>query len=181
MVSQSTIRCRRSDLDLEARALTVATAGKKKGVLVELTDREFTAATHALTVGYLRNLEAGGDDYPLFPQGQLSGGRKGDDPVAVERHRAAKPVNRRSLLTWLHAAEDKAGVEAVSGRANYGLRRLMLDAAVEGGLDPEAVQELGGWTDSDTPNRVYRNKVRKEAALRARDARARIKGEVAEA
>ena len=67
------------------------------------------------------------------------------------------------------------------GRANYGLRRLMLDAVVDDGLDPEAVQEFGGWTDSDTPNRVYRDKVRKEAGLRARDARARIKGDVVQA
>lgn len=175
------IRCRRSDLNLEARTLTVGTAGKKKGVLVELTDREYDAVTYALNEGYLRNLEAGEVDYRLFPQGQLSGGRKGNDPVAVERHLAVKPVDRRSLLTWLHAAEEKAGVESVPGRANYGLRRLMLDAAVEGGLDPEAVQEFGGWTDSDTPNRVYRDKVRKEAARRARDARARIKGDVVQA
>ena len=171
------VRARRSDLDLEARTLVVRGAGKKRGVHVELTDVEYRAVVRELRIGYLRDLEATGEDFPLFPAGRLRGDHTGDEVKAPEMTNGS--LRGETLVHWLHEAEALAKVDHVQGRSNYGLRRVLLDAALEDGnqLDREALQEFGGWSDSQMPDRVYRSKKREKARKRARDARARIRGE----
>lgn len=168
-------RCRRSDLDLEASTLRVHGQGKKKGVTVELTEPQHMAVLHALTDGYLATLEAGQGDFPLFPQGKLAGRSKGA-PRASERQRTAAPLLETTLGEWFRVAEKLAGVPHVRGRGLYGFRRLAVDQS--DGLDALALQEMGGWTDEQTPNRIYRDKIRKGARGRAREHRAGFREQI---
>ncbi|MGL1102628.1 hypothetical protein ACSTLM_00270, partial [Vibrio parahaemolyticus] len=71
--------------------------------------------------GYLAPLEsqwvAKGTDYPLFPAGQLMGGRT--DPmkaVCRPEHATAEPVTRDAIGRWFLDAEQLAGVPHVEGR-----------------------------------------------------------------
>lgn len=162
-------RCRRCDLDLEARTLRVHGQGKKRGATVELTDEQLRVVRLTLTEGYLAPLEAEGGDYPLFPQGKMIGKKQGR-PRATERHRTAAPVSESTFGDWWREAERLAKVEHVRGRGLYGGRRLAVDESE--GLDMLALQELGGWTDEQTPNRIYRERERKQARGRAREFRA---------
>lgn len=170
-------RCRRSDLDLEASTLRVYGQGKKRGTTIELTEAQHVAVLTTLTAGYLSALETEGGDFPLFPQGKMAGRSKGI-PVAGSRHRAAPPLVETTLGEWFRQAEAMAGVSHVRGRGLYGFRRLAVDQS--DGLDALALQEMGGWTDEQTPNRIYRDQVRKGARGRAREHRGgfreRLKG-----
>lgn len=157
-------------------AFTVRPKGRKRGVVELLTAGQIVAVRVALETGYLRLLEAAGGDFPLFPSGQLAGGRSGD-PRAEERHRSAKPINRRTLGEWFKEAEQLAKIAHVPGRSTYGLRRAAVDAAKDEGISREGLKEHGGWTDSQMPDQVYADQESEKAREEARDVRAKIRGE----
>ena len=147
----------------------------KRGTVVKLTEGQIVACYAALS-GYLAELESAGGDYRLFPAGQLPGGRSGS-PHAVERHRHAKPIGRRRIIEWFHAAEGLAGIESVPGRAAYGLRRAAVDAAKVLGISREALKEHGGWADTQIPDRIYADQEAEFARDEARAVREQIRGE----
>lgn len=169
-------RCRRSDLDVTAATLTVRGAGKKKGTITRLTGGQMRAVRVALD-GYLRDLEAALPDYPLFPQGQMTGGRSGNPVADPERHGVAEPIVPTAWRSWFREAEALAKVEHVPGRLAYGLRRAAVDAAKELGISREGLQAHGGWTDAQIPDRVYADQQMGYAQDEARDIRAKIRGE----
>jgi hypothetical protein len=175
------LRAMRSDLAIDKTTRTVAMftvrpKGRKRGVVEFLTPGQVESVLDAFTTGYLRVLEAAGGDYPLFPATQLTGGRSGD-PRAEERHRSAKPVNRRTLQEWFREAEALAKIPHQPGRSTYGLRRAAVDAAKAEGISREALKEHGGWTDSQMPDQVYADQESEKAREEARDVRAKIRGE----
>ena len=168
-------RAWRSDLMLEEGTFTVRAYGKKRGAIVKLTEGQIVECYAALS-GYLAELERAGGDYRLFPSGQLPGGRSGS-PHAVERHRHVRPIGRRRILAWFHAAERAANVASVPGRGAYGLRRAAVDAAKALGISREALKEHGGWADTQIPDRIYADQGAEFARDAARAVRARIRGE----
>jgi integrase len=172
------LRCRRTDLDLEHATVTVMGRGHKGGAVVKLTAGQLRVATHALAEGYLRELERHCPDYPLFPAGQLPGGRKMEDPVAtVARHATAPALSRSVIDGWFHEAERVAEVPTVAGRAAYGLRRAAVDAVKAAHISREGLQAHGGWADTQMPDRIYADQQMGYAQDEARDARAKIRGE----
>lgn len=172
------IRCRRPDVSLEHRTLTVRGKGHKMGTVVHLTDGQMRVLTRALEHGYLRVLERHLADYPLFPAGQLPGGRKMEDPVAtLARHGDAPAISRSVLDEWFHEAERLAEVPTVPGRAAYGLRRAAVDAAKAAGISREGLQQHGGWKDTQMPDRIYADQQADYARDEARTIRAHIRGE----
>ena len=171
------VRCRRADLDLEAGTLRVRGRGRKGGVVVALTPGQQEAAARALG-GYLAALERAGGDYPLFPAGQLRGGRSGAGRV-LERHRAAGPVGRRWMLAQFRLAEARAGVAHVRGRAAYGVRRAAVDAVKALGISREGLAAHGGWTDTQVPDRIYAEQGAAYAREEAARLRAVLRGESA--
>ncbi|GAB1345052.1 tyrosine-type recombinase/integrase [Gemmatimonas sp.] len=178
--SGQVVRAMRSQLDTTEHTFLVKGRGKKLGTTVMLTSGQ-QASVHRALSGYLRQLEAAYlakeiADYPLFPSGRL---RKGEAYVA--RHATAAPIHKRTMNDRFHAVEIAAGVTPVPGRAFYGVRRTLLDAAVEAGLSEEALQEHGGWSNSRTPRDIYRDKQRPKAQKAAADTRAEIRGEPAQA
>lgn len=172
------LRLRRSDVDLGASPARVRVrgAGRKGGVAVLLTEGQDRALRRELATGYLAALEADGGDFPLFPCGQLTGGRSGV-PRAVERHRTANPVGRRAALDWFHEAEQRAGVPTLPGRGWYGMRRASVDGAKSRGISREGLQGLGGWSDTQVPDRIYADQESEAAQLEAARVRAQIRGE----
>jgi len=170
------VRCRRSDLDLDHRALTVAGRGKKRGTVVLLTDGQMRAVRRALD-GYLARLERQAADYPLFPAGQMEGGRLGHPVADPRRHQEAQPVNRRTLTEWLHLAEETAEIPHVAGRGAYGLRRAAVDAVKEMGISREGLQQHGGWSDTQVPDQIYADQTADYARREAMQKRAQLRGE----
>lgn len=172
------LRCRRADVSLEHASLTVRGKGHKQGTIVHLTDGQLRVVRTALATGYLRALEQHCPDYPLFPAGQMPGGRKMEDPVAtVARHANARPVDRSVLDGWFHAAERLAEVPVVKGRGAYGLRRAAVDAVKAAGISREGLQAHGGWADTQMPDRIYADQQADYARDEAKAVRARIRGE----
>ncbi len=169
-------RRRRSDLDLEAETFTVRGKGKKRGAVILLTTGQLAAVTACLTTGYLRDLERTGQDYPLFPQGQLAGGRSGEG-VAKLSQLHAEPIDRSAILEWHRKNEVACEIEHLPGRGPYGIRRQAVDAAVEGGASREELKEIGGWTDTQVPERIYRDQESRVARSGARAIRAKSRGE----
>lgn len=167
-------RSRRSDLDLEAGTFEVHGAGHKRGVTIHLTAGQLAVARHHLA-GYLAPLETMGGDYPLFPQGQLLGGRKGT-PVCRPKHHTEKPISTTAIRKWFALASEIADVPKMRGRGAYGLRRVATDAAAAA-LDEEALQRFGGWTDSQMPRQVYKDKTDVAADKRATRVRGIFRGE----
>lgn len=165
-------RCRRSDLTVDDAGhparLRVPGSGKKGGAVVEFTDGQRAVVAAALATGYLRALEAAHRagtlaDYLLFPSGQLRGGRKGEDPVAlVAVHRLERRLAKKTLLDWFHEAEARARVTPVAGRAFYGLRRAAVDFALAADVSKHGLKQLGGWSDTQVPEQIYADQ---EAAL----------------
>ena len=170
------VRCRRSDLDLDARTLLVPTSGKKRGVLQKLTSGQVAAVERAIA-GYLSALDAELADYPLFPQGQMPGGRKGAPVAEVERHGTARPLNRKTLNQWFRDAERRAGVVHVPFRGGYGIRRLAVDEYKRRGISREGLMQAGGWSDSQIPDAVYADQKAEYAADEASRLRAAMRGE----
>lgn len=172
------LRCRRADLSIEHATLTVQGRGHKQGAKEHLTAGQMRVVRHALEQGYLRHLERHCADYPLFPAGQLPGGRRMDDPVAtVARHASAPALSRSVIDGWFHEAERLAEVPEVRGRAAYGLRRAAVDAAKAAGISREGLQQHGGWSDTQMPDRIYADQQADYARDEARDVRAKIRGE----
>lgn len=180
-------RARRSHLDVEAGTFRIPGRGKKQGTVVHLTKGQRAAVTRALT-GYLAGLEAlyqGGElaDYPLFPGGLLHGRvlvrteERTEVLRTVRDHADRKPPEKRTWQTWWREAETKAEIEHVPGRGWYGGRRGLLDVGMEAGLVGEALQEHGGWSNTQTPSEVYRDKQRTKARDEAAKIRAQIRGE----
>ncbi len=170
-------RARRQDLDLDAAParFRVPGMGHKRGPTLYLTDGQVTAVRRALG-GYLAELEATGEDYPLFPQSQLVGGRKGT-PHATARHLLRRPVGDRTIGEWFNAAEQLAGIAHVPGRGYYGMRRAGVDGAKAEGISREGLKEHGGWTDSQVPDQIYADREAAAPREEARAVRARIRGE----
>jgi len=68
---------------------------------------------------------------------------------------------------------------SVKGRGAYGLKRQSVDAAKAAGISREGLQRLGGWTDTQMPDRVYADQEADYARDEARQIRAKIRGEEA--
>ena len=164
-------RCTRRDLDLDAGTLRVRGRGKKGGAIVSFTPGQL-AAVQAAMHGYLHRLELALhtdsvtprkqevaslqlQDYPLFPQGQMPGGRKGQGVATVERHANARPVNRRWILHQFRLAETRAGVPHVPGRGAYGVKRAAVDAVKALRISREGLKAHGGWSSTQIPDRIY--------------------------
>jgi integrase len=173
------IRAQRSDVDLAHATFTVYGRGHKSGEVVKLTDGQLAVIKHHLTVGYLRELEGNLADYPLFPAGMLIGARvKGEQlPVAKKSNAERGSITRDRLDDWFHEAERKAEVPVIKGRAAYGLRRQSVDAAKAAGISREGLQRLGGWKDTQMPDRIYADQEMDYARDESRDVRAKIRGE----
>lgn len=179
-------RQRRSDLVLveEEDAETGATRvvgrfrvkgrGKKRGAVIMLTPDQVANVQHVLTEGYLRDLEAAGGDYPLFPQGQLAGGRLGHG-VATEAQRHAGPVSKDTIRAWWRRAEELAGIEHVPGRGWYGGRRVGVDLAKGEGISGDGLQAWGSWSDASTPNQIYAEEEMRHAQEEAMKVRAKVR------
>ena len=189
-------RCRRTDLDFTHGTLTVHGKKGKRGVVLKLTAGQLRVARHAVERGYLRRLEQTQADYPLFPAGQLRGGWKGEDPVALEAtlRRATRAdteksrgaldavhVGRRTINAWFHDAERAAGIDPVPGRAAYGLKRAAVDAVKQAGISREGLMAHAGWTDTQMADQVYADQAAEWAREEAAKHRAKLRGEETEA
>lgn len=170
------IRGMRADLDVTARTFRIRGRGKKGGGVVHLTDGQMQAVERALT-GYLRPLEAFGGNYPLFPAGQLTGGRKGTPVTDPARHVKAKSITATALHKWLERAEEKAEIPHVPGRAWYGLKRQGVSSAKEAKISREGLKAWGTWSDTQMPDKIYADQEAVYAGHEARDVRARVRGE----
>lgn len=186
-------RARRTDLDLEHASFTVRSSRHKRGTVELLTAGQMRVVRHALTDGYLRDLERQTADYPLFPGGQLAGSRPEQwrmsegvaratrgptTPTATAKHHlTAAPIDRSTIIDWFKAAETLAGVAHVRGRAAYGVKRVAVDAAKAEGISREGLMAHGGWTDTTMPDTIYADAEQGYAREEARRVRARIRGE----
>lgn len=170
------VRARRSDLDLDNNTFTIRGRAKKRGVVVVMTAGQRAAVARALA-GYLAPLEAQCFDYPLFPAGQMPGGRSGAAVAVPTRHGDAPPVGRRWILAQFRASEELAGVPHIAGRAAYGLRRAAVDGAKTLGISREGLMAHGGWTDTQVPDRIYADAEAGYARDEAARVRAQIRGE----
>jgi integrase len=186
-------RARRSDLDLERATLTVYGLGNKRGEVVKLTAGQLRAVRATLDTGYLREIEAACADYYLFPAGQLPGRRRSlwKDPAAgvrsskgpttptatVARHANAEPIDPSAIRTWHRAAERLAKIAPVKGRGPYGIKRAAVDHAKKVKISREGLKALGGWSDTQVPDRIYADQEAEYARDEAREVRADILGE----
>lgn len=172
-------RARRSDLNIESWTFRVRSNQHKRGTLQELTPGQVRAVQRALDAesGYLRDLERALPDYPLFPAGQMPGGRSGRGVATVERHGEAAPIDRTAIREWFHAAERLAGVPEVKGRGPYGLRRAAVDAAKDLGISREGLKAHGGWKDTQMPDLIYAEQESVKAREESRDVRMKLRGE----
>jgi hypothetical protein len=180
-------RAMRTDLDLEGGGVaphgrvTIHGKGKKRGAVVHLTKQQRSSVDRALQ-GYLVRLEAAYQagtlaDYPLFPNGQLPGGRRGEPVATVERHATAGFLSPRTLGVWFREAEDLAEVPHVEGRLFYGARRVAVDGAKNRQVSRDALKELGGWADTQIPDTIYADAESAHFREEARRARESIRGE----
>lgn len=190
-------RARRSDLVLPAEtsdesgygSFTVVGAGKKGGVVVDLTRGQREAIDQALTGdGYLARVEARYQakelaDYRLFPSGYVVGrvgmlrGKETKlslaDTVRFDRH-----VTPSWLRKGWRRAEERAGIAHELGRSTYGQRRLAVDQAAAAGLSPSGIQATGGWSDTKMPLTVYAEQENRAGRREARPVRAKMLGEL---
>jgi hypothetical protein len=90
----------------------------------------------------------------------MPGGRSGAPKATVERHAAAKPMDRRTIVSLFAEAERAAGVAHVKGRGAYGLRRVAVDEAKLRKISRDAMREHGGWADNQMPDTVYADQER---------------------
>lgn len=174
-------RMRRSDLDLEKNRFRVKGAGNKKGGWVVMTKGQRAAVERAFG-GYLSRLEeahrAGAlPDYPLFPRGQMTGGRSGNPVADPDRHGKAKHVGDLAMRKWHRKAEQLAGIPHLDGRGWYGGRRVNVDEAKKRKISREGLKATGLWTDSQVPDSIYAEQDQVYAQEEAADVRADIRGE----
>lgn len=170
-------RCRRPDLDLEHETLTVHSRGKKRGTVEKLTAGQMAVVRAALETGYLRDLEKHAPDYPLFPSGQMPGGRKGGGVATVERHANAPAIGATAVRKWHARTEKLAEIQSVRHGGTYRLRRAGVDGGKKFGISREALKSYGGWTDTQVPDGIYAEQDTEAAQLEARDIRAKVRGE----
>lgn len=187
------LRARRSDLDLDHKTFTIYGRGHKKGEIVKLTAGQMRVAREAITTGFLRDLEEHCADYPLFPGGQMPGGRRYQwrDPdggerasrgptaptATVERHADAAPIGMGAIRDLHRKAEKRAGIAHMDGRGPYGMRRAAVDGAKARKISREGLKALGGWSDTQMPDQVYADQEMEYARDEAREIRAKIRGE----
>lgn len=177
------VRCMRSDLNGKDGTLVIAGAGKKRGTMVQLTAAQMESVKRATGVGgYLQALEeafARGEiaDYPLFPGGRVPI-RNGQPVMRADHASRASMGADHSLRLWLRATETKAKIDHIPGRGWYGLRRAAVDAAKAQGISREGLQQHGGWSDTQVPDRIYADQKADYAAKEAAEVRAKIRGEI---
>jgi hypothetical protein len=175
-------RVHRSMVSDDFTRIRIPSRGQKRGAMLHLTPAQTAAVRFEVTTGYLSDLEAARSsraiaDYPLFPAGQMPGGRSGAPKATVERHAAAKPMDRRTIVSLFAEAERAAGVAHVKGRGAYGLRRVAVDEAKLRKISRDAMREHGGWSDNQMPDTVYADQESERFRDEARDVRADIRGE----
>lgn len=176
------VRCRRSDLSLEHATLAVRGVRGKRGTVVQLTAGQVRAVREALDAagdppGYLWRLESALPDYPLFPAGQLPGGRSGRGVADPARHGAAAPIEGTAWRKWHAAAEAIAAIAHARGRGPYGLRRRFVDEAKRLRISREGLKAHGGWSDTQVPDRIYADQEAEYAAREAAEVRAKFRRE----
>ena len=169
-------RVMREDVKLTEGTVHVHGRGRKLGTTVTLTAGQRAVLEMALTTGYLRDLEAAGGDFPLFPRGKLVGVSAGD-PRATLAHRSRGAIGSTARRKWFAEAEKLAGVPHRTGRGQYGLRRAAVDAVLSAGISLDGLKASGGWSDIQMPKQIYEAQDRLEASREAADVRARIRGE----
>jgi hypothetical protein len=103
-------------------------------------------------------------DYPFFPGGKLLKGR-------CNPRQTRGPMDRRTALEQFHALEVVAKIPSIPGRGWYGIRRISVDIADTLTADDEVKDALGGWQNSDTRKRIYRDDVSNARRAAARDIR----------
>ena len=176
--------------------------GKKKGTIIRLTTGQVHAVARAFH-GYLRLLEqayrAGEiSDYRLFFSGRMRGNQpdlmkprkngrsasyhtKFTQPTAeVDRHAARPPISDTGLRKWFERARVLAKIGKVEGLSKYGLRRQAVDATKELKASREALQNIGGWSDTQVPDGIYAEQEQEYAQDEAAEVRAKIRGETDE-
>lgn len=168
-------RAMRSALDVDAGTFVTPQRGKKQAPTLELTEGQQAAVRRALT-GYLRDVEATGEDYYLFPQGRLVVA-DGEPRATVARHLHASPVDASTCVDWFHAAETLAGITPVKGRGFYGARRGLTDAFADLDASTDVLQQAFGWADRRMADSVYRDRSRLKARGDSAVMRAKIRGE----
>jgi integrase len=157
----------------EHKTLTVRSAGKKKGVVSELTAGQWAAWLRAVGPGgYLEALEREMPDYPLFPQGRLVRGQ-----AVPAKHGSRPPLDRTAVRKWFAEAEELAEIPHVAGRGPYGLRRIAVDAAKDLHISREGLKALGGWSSSEVPDNIYADQEALQARSEAARVRAQMRGE----
>lgn len=176
-------RVTRRMLDLEGRTLRVVGRGRKGGTLVVLLDEDVALVQAALD-GYLAPLEeqyrAGAvTDYPLFPQGKLTGRTKNPRTARCRPDQAeAGSIGEYAVRTWFRKAEELAGIDHVDGRGTYGIKRQSVDEAKRQKISRDELASLGGWATTEMADRIYADQEARDAAEGAARARAKIRGEL---
>ena len=175
------LRARRSDLALNTGRFTVRGRGRKAGTVVELIPTQLAAVRAALAghLAPLENLYKTGEikDYPLFPSGQMTGGRRDVQSAICRPSQAgAPPIHRRAVLVWFHEAERLAGIPEVRGRGWYGLRRASVDGAKDAQISPDGLKQFGGWSGTEVPDQIYAERQSKRSIKEASTVRAKIRG-----
>lgn len=175
------IRVRRSHLTLDGPegtgALMVAGKGKKHGGLVVLLPEEMAVLRDVLTTGFLAPLEAEREagrvkDYPLFPQGPLTGGRRTPGEGVCRVAQATAPhCTMSAVRKWFKEAAVIAGVPEIKGRVTYGVKRAVVDRGKDLKLSRDALASLGLWKGTEMADRVYADQDAFSAAIEAARAR----------
>jgi hypothetical protein len=174
-------RVHRSNVSEDFGKVAIPSRGQKRGAVIKLTPAQRAVLIRTIESGYLHELEAAYaakviSDYPLFPAGQMPGGRKGTPVATVERHSSGH-VAKKTIVELFPLIEAEAKVPHVRGRGAYGLRRVAVDEAKKLGISRDAMREHGGWSDNQMPDAVYADQESEHFRDEARDVRASIRGE----
>jgi hypothetical protein len=90
---------------------------------------------------------------------------------------AGRTMSDTTLRTQFLAVQVAAGITPVRRRAWYGQRRGTVDAADARNVSAGTLQQLGGWSNPETPLGIYKDRANAADRRAARDARAAIRGE----
>jgi hypothetical protein len=132
------IRCRRPDLEPRARDAHRAREGAQEGRRRAPHRRADARRAHALTEGYLRELERASRTIRSSPPGSSRAAGAGSRAPPSRATRRRRALNRSTLDDWFHEAERLAEVpRSLPGRAAYGVRRAAVDAAKAAGISRE--------------------------------------------
>jgi integrase len=179
------LRCDRDSLDLKPGVgasgmgrFTIPDRGRKKGVVVDLTQALRAAVDFELNEGYLADLEAEfragrRANYPLFPGGKLVRGRA--------RSTAGTHLGRSGANAQFHQLEVLAGIEPEKGRAWYGVRRQATDLGEDVEQDGRVLNKITGHQSDETRRRVYQAKRREKLLAKAAVARTALRALAVEA